>query len=71
MPTSSAGPTNLLDEVVGVLEAIAPLGKTFDTGELDTLHIITGQLALGVSNAQLFSRIRAEQQQISAILSKR
>src|SRR5512139_3822613 len=57
------------DEVVGVLEAIAPLGKTFDTGELDTLHIITSQLALGVSNARLFSRIRAEQQQISAILS--
>src|SRR5512139_3540595 len=47
----------------------APLGKTFDTGELDTLHIITSQLALGVSNARLFSRIRAEQQQISAILS--
>ncbi len=57
------------DEVVGVLEAIAPLGKTFDTGELDTLHIITGQLALGVSNARLFTRVRAEQQQISAILS--
>ena len=57
------------EEVVGVLEAVAPLGKTFDTGELDTLHIITSQLALGVSNAQLFSRIRAEQQQISAILS--
>jgi PAS domain S-box-containing protein len=57
------------DEVVGVLEAIAPLGRSFDTGELDTLHIITGQLALGVSNARLFSRVRAEQQQISAILS--
>ena len=57
------------DEVVGVLEAIAPLGRTFDTGELDTLHIITGQLALGVSNARLFTRVRAEQQQISAILS--
>ncbi len=56
------------DEVVGVLQAIAPLGKTFDTGELDTLHIITGQLALGVSNARLFTRVRAEQQQISAIL---
>ncbi len=57
------------DEVVGVLEAIAPLGRTFDTGELDTLHIITGQLALGVSNARLFTRVRAEQQQISASLS--
>ena len=57
------------DEVVGVLEAIAPQGRTFDTGELDTLHIITGQLALGVSNARLFTRVRAEQQQISAILS--
>jgi PAS domain S-box-containing protein len=57
------------DEVVGVLEAIAPPGRSFDTGELDTLHIITGQLALGVSNARLFSRVRAEQQQISAILS--
>jgi PAS domain S-box-containing protein len=56
------------DEVVGVLEAIAPLGRAFDTGELDTLHIITGQLALGVSNARLFTRVRAEQQQISAIL---
>ena len=43
------------DEVVGVLEAIAPLGRPFDTGELDTLHIITGQLALGVSNARLFT----------------
>ena len=41
----------------------------FDTGELDTLHIITGQLALGVSNARLFTRVRAEQQQISAILA--
>jgi|GEM_PF-2293796 len=57
------------DEVVGGLEAIAPQGRTFDTGELDTLHIITGQLALGVSNARLFTRVRAEQQQISAILS--
>lgn len=57
------------DEVVGVLEAIAPLGRTFDTGELDTLHIITGQLALGVSNASLFTRVRSEQQQISAILA--
>jgi PAS domain S-box-containing protein len=56
------------DEVVGVLEAVAPLGRAFDTGELDTLHIITGQLALGVSNARLFTRVRAEQQQISAIL---
>ncbi|CAG0936014.1 two-component system, OmpR family, sensor histidine kinase KdpD [Thermoflexales bacterium] len=56
------------EEVVGVLEAIAPLGRPFDTGELDTLHIITGQLALGVSNARLFARVRAEQQQISAIL---
>jgi PAS domain S-box-containing protein len=56
------------DEVVGVLEAIAPPGRAFDTGELDTLHIITGQLALGVSNARLFTRVRAEQQQISAIL---
>ncbi|HSD83625.1 MAG TPA: GAF domain-containing protein, partial [Anaerolineae bacterium] len=56
------------EEVVGVLEAIAPLGRSFDTGELDTLHIITGQLALGVSNARLFARVRAEQQQISAIL---
>ena len=57
------------DEVVGVLEAIAPLSRTFDTGELDTLHIITGQLALGVSNARLFRRVRSEQQQISAILA--
>jgi PAS domain S-box-containing protein len=64
-----AAPLIAEDEVVGVLEAIAPLGKTFDTGELDTLHIITSQLALGVTNARLFSRIRAEQQQISAILS--
>ena len=57
------------EEVVGVLEAIAPLGRSFDTGELDTLHIITGQLALGVSNARLFTRVRSEQQQISAILA--
>ena len=57
------------DEVVGVLQAIAPLGKQFETGELDTLHIITGQLALGVSNARLFVRVRAEQQQMKAILS--
>jgi GAF domain-containing protein len=57
------------DEVVGVLQAIAPLGKSFDTGELDTLHIISGQLALGVANARLFTRVRAEQQQMAAILS--
>ena len=57
------------EEVVGVLVAIAPPGRTFDTGELDTLHIITGQLALGVSNARLFTRVRSEQQQISAILA--
>jgi PAS domain S-box-containing protein len=57
------------DEVVGVLQAIAPPGKQFDTGELDTLHIITGQLALGVSNARLFTRVRSEQQQMAAILS--
>ena len=57
------------DEVVGVLQAIAPLGKPFETGELDTLHIITGQLALGVANARLFVRVRAEQQQMKAILS--
>ena len=57
------------DEVVGVLQVIAQPGKTFDTGEMDTLHIITGQLALGVSNAYLFRRIEAEQQQMAAILS--
>jgi PAS domain S-box-containing protein len=57
------------DEVVGVLEALAPPLKFFDTGELDTLHIITGQLALGVANARLFARVQAEQQQISAILA--
>jgi PAS domain S-box-containing protein len=57
------------DDVVGVLQAIAPLGKPFETGELDTLHIITGQLALGVANARLFVRVRAEQQQMKAILS--
>jgi PAS domain S-box-containing protein len=57
------------DEVVGVLQTIAPLGRQFETGELDTLHIITGQLALGVANARLFVRVRAEQQQLKAILS--
>lgn len=57
------------EEVVGVLQAIAPPGKQFDTGELDTLHIITGQLALGVANARLFNRVRSEQQQMAAILS--
>lgn len=57
------------DEVVGVFEAVAPPNKVFDTGEMDTLHIITGQLALGVSNARLFARVRSEQQQISAILA--
>ena len=57
------------DEVVGVLQIVGPSGKTFDTGELDTLHIITGQLALGVSNAYLFRRVQAEQQQMAAILS--
>ena len=57
------------DEVVGVLEALAPPLKAFDTGELDTLHIITGQLALGVANARLFTRVQSEQQQISAILA--
>ncbi len=57
------------DEVVGVLQIIALPGKEFGTGELDTLHIITGQLALGVANAYLFRRIQAEQQQMAAILS--
>ncbi len=57
------------DEVVGVLQAIAPPGKNFDTGELDTLHIIAGQLALGVANARLFTRVRSEQQQMAAILT--
>ena len=57
------------DEVVGVLEAVAPPHRSFDTGELDTLHIITGQLALGVANARLFARVQSEQQQISAILA--
>jgi PAS domain S-box-containing protein len=64
-----AVPLLVEDEVVGVLAAIAPLGRAFDTGELDTLHIITSQLALGVSNARLFTRVQAEQQQISAILA--
>ncbi len=57
------------NELVGVLQTVAAPGKSFDTGELDTLHIIAGQLALGVSNAYLFRRIQAEQQQMSAILS--
>jgi PAS domain S-box-containing protein len=57
------------NEVVGVLQTIAPLGRQFETGELDTLHIIAGQLALGVANARLFARVRAEQQQLKAILS--
>lgn len=57
------------DEVVGVLQAIAQHDRAFDTGELDTLHIIAGQLALGVTNARLFTRVRAEQRQMAAILS--
>ena len=57
------------EEVVGVLQVIVVLGETFDTGKLDTLHIIAGQLALGVANARLFSRVRSEQQQMAAILT--
>jgi PAS domain S-box-containing protein len=57
------------NEVVGVLEVVTKTNRTFSTGELDTLHIIAGQLALGVANAGLFTRVRAEQQQLAAILS--
>ena len=62
-------PLTIEDEVVGVLQAVAQHDRVFDTGELDTLHIIAGQLALGVTNARLFTRVRAEQRQMAAILS--
>jgi PAS domain S-box-containing protein len=57
------------NEPVGVLQVVAKIGQPLDTGTLDTLHIIAGQLALGIANAGLFDRVRAEQQQLAAILS--
>ncbi len=57
------------NEPVGVLQVAAKINQALETGMLDTLHIIAGQLALGVANARLFGRVRAEQQQLAAILS--
>ncbi|HZY45555.1 MAG TPA: GAF domain-containing protein, partial [Anaerolineae bacterium] len=57
------------NEPVGVLQVAAKTDQAIETGMLDTLHIIAGQLALGVANARLFNRVRAEQQQLAAILS--
>ena len=56
-------------ERVGVLQIAAKVGQALNKDTLDTLHIIAGQLALGIANARLFDRVSAEQQQLTAILS--
>jgi PAS domain S-box-containing protein len=57
------------DTVVGVLLVGSENDKTLDAGTLDTLRIIAGEMALGVSNARLFSRVRSDQEQLEAVIT--
>ncbi len=56
------------DDVVGVLLVAGEAGSALDAGALDTLRVIAGVLALGVTNARLFSRVRADQEQFKAVI---
>ncbi len=57
------------DVVVGVLLVAAENAAALDAGTFDTLRMIAGELALGVANARLFSRVRADQEQFKAVIS--
>ena len=57
------------DSVVGVLQAATGGDKALDAGTLDTLHLIASELAQGATGARLFSRVRADQEQFTAVIS--
>lgn len=56
------------DSVIGVLSVASEDGATLDAGTLDTLRVLANELARGVSNARLFSRIRADQERFKAVI---
>jgi PAS domain S-box-containing protein len=57
------------ESVVGALLVAGDSGKAFEAGTLDTLRVVADALALGVTNARLFSRVRASQEQFTAVIS--
>ena len=57
------------DVVVGVLLVASENAAALDAGTFDTLRMIAGELALGVANARLFGRVRADQEQFKAVIS--
>ena len=60
----------LADEtVVGVLLVAGESGKALEAGTLDTLRVIADELAIGITNARRFSRVRADQEQFKAIIT--
>jgi PAS domain S-box-containing protein len=57
------------EQIMGVLLVAAENGRAFEPGALDTLHVLSNILAHGVENARLFSRVRADQEQFTAIIA--
>ena len=57
------------DVVVGVLLVASENSAALEAGSLDTLRVIAGELAQGVANTRLFSRIRADQEKFKAVIS--
>lgn len=57
------------DAVVGVLLVAGERAGVFDAGALDTLRVIAGELAVGITNARMFSRVRSDQEQFKAVIS--
>ena len=57
------------DVVVGVLLVASEDSAALEAGSLDTLRVIAGELAQGVANTRLFSRIRADQEKFKAVIS--
>jgi PAS domain S-box-containing protein len=56
------------EDVMGVLLVTSDNSKALEAGVLDTLRVIAGALALGVSNARAYSRVRADQEQFRAVI---
>ena len=60
----------IADEVVvGVLLIASDARSAFDSGVLDTLHVVAGELAIGIKNTRMFSRVRADQEQFKAVIT--
>lgn len=64
-----AAPLMRNEKLVGVLVVASKDDQPLSAGAIDTLRVITGEIAQGVTNARLFGRVRADQEQFNAIIT--